>query len=172
MKNIIFIITLLLVISCETKSDEVVVAEKSIGFLTDFPDDKWHIGTEDAIQVVKDLDAVWSKRDYEAMKTFFADTARFNFSDGSIANSPDEFISKLKSTEEDEESWTFDYAFSVDLRPDMGGEHVQAGFTVTDAKDSVTVQNRYHESYYIIEGKIVWWNSFKMAIKEEATKVE
>ena len=34
-------------------------------------------------------------------------------------------------------------------------------------KDSVTTKKRYHESYYIIQGKIVTWNQFDMDIKEE-----
>ena len=64
-------------------------------------------------------------------------------------------------------SWTFDYAYSVDLDPSRGGEHVQAGFTGTIVKDGVESKKSYHESYYIIEGKIVFWTQRSMAVNEE-----
>jgi hypothetical protein len=101
------------------------------------------------------------------MKSFFADTAMVYFPDGRIAKSPDEFVDFLKADDEgSEDTWTFDYAFSVDLDPATGGEHVQAGFTGTSVKDGVTEMNRYHEWYYVVEGKIVTFRQFKQDIKE------
>ncbi|MFC2115870.1 hypothetical protein ACFLTU_05305 [Bacteroidota bacterium] len=170
MKNLVFIVSILLLVSCSSKETETSTTpvERSIGFATALPDNKFHLGTEEAIQVVKDLDKVWAQRDYEGMKTFFVDTAKFFFPDGRIAKSPDEFIENLKADDEGtEDSWTFDYAFSVDLDPTMGGEHVQAGFTGTSVKDGVETKKRYHESYYIIDGKIVWCNQYTMVIRDE-----
>ena len=168
MKNLVFTLAILLIISCNTKTEEAAPEERTIGFNTFLPELKWHLGTDDAIQIVKDLDVVWAKRDYEAMKPFFADTAKFQFSDGRTASSPEGFVNILKEDDDDTDgSWTFDFAYSVDLDPAIGGEHVQAGFTGTEVKDSVATKKRYHESYYIIQGKIVMWNQFDMDIKEE-----
>ncbi len=38
-------------------------------------------------------------------------------------------LSNLLATGEIMLSWSYDYAFSVDLDPSTGGEHVQAGFS-------------------------------------------
>lgn len=169
MKNLLLVVFLLLFISCNTNKTEVAPAEeRAIGFSTFLPELKWHLGTEDPIQMVKDLDKIWAERDYEAMRPFFADTAKFYFDDGKIANSPDEFITILKEGNADSESsWTFDYAFSVDLDPSTGGEHVQAGFSGSTVKDSITTKKIYHESYYIIQGKIITWNQYTRVDNEE-----
>jgi hypothetical protein len=166
MKNLLFIAIVVFVVSCSPKETESLPVERSIGFNTFLPEKKWHLGTDQAIQVVRDLDVVWAKKDYAAMKGFFADTAKCYFPDGRIATSPDQFIEFVKSENEGSDvSWTFDYAFSVDLDPTMGGEHVQAGFTVTVIAKGDTALSRVHESYYIIDGKIVMWNQYKMLIK-------
>ena len=135
MKNLIYVGAILLFISCaneETKEavaeEAVPVKERSIGFNTHLPDLKWHLGTDEAIQVVKDIDALWSAKNYEGMKPMLADTATFHFADGRSASSPDEFI-KILSEDESNDTWTFDVAYSVDLDPEVGGEHVMAGFT-------------------------------------------
>lgn len=184
MKNLFFLAAIALLVSCnsmqnestdaestdaESTEMESAPAERAIGFNTMLPELKFHLGTEEAIQVVKDLDAKWSAFDYEGMKPFFADTAEFYFPDGRIAKSPDEFITFLKEDDEDEEnvSWTFDYAFSVDLDPTRGGEHVQAGFTGMSTEDGKVDTTYYHESYYVIDGKIVSWRQYTIDAKED-----
>ena len=172
MKNLLFIAALVLIVSCNSKSadssiSETKAVERAIGFNTELPDLKWHLGTEDAISIVKDFDKKWAVEDYDAMKGFFADTAVCYFPDGVVAKSSDEFIAKIKSEDDGSDvSWTFDYAFSVDLDPSRGGEHVQAGFTGTSTKDGVETKKSYHESYYIIEGKIVMWRQYTIDILE------
>ena len=52
---------------------------------------------------------------------------------------------------------SYNYAFSVDLDPSIGGEHVQAGFQVIypasdDQEEYTDIQ---HESYYVVDGKII-----------------
>jgi len=170
MRNLLYVAALALLVSCTPKgSDNTAVPEdRAIGFNTMLPDLKFHLGTEEAIQVVKDLDKVWAAHNYEAMKTFFADTATCYFADGTVAHGPDEFVEvEKKGLEEYDVSWTFDYAYSVDLDPTRGGEHVQAGFTGTAAKDGVTTKKHYHEWYYIVDGKIVMWRQFTSDIKDE-----
>jgi hypothetical protein len=170
MKNLFLFLFLVVIMSCNTATEEIEApVERSIGFNTFLPELKWHLGTEDAIQTVKKIDEFWSKEDYDKMRLYLADTAKFYFADGRYADSPEGFIEFLKKSDEEspDSSWTFDYAYSVDLNPEGGGEHVQAGFTGTEIKDSVKVYTRYHESYYIIEGKVVTWNQFDMDVKKE-----
>ncbi|MDP6921964.1 MAG: nuclear transport factor 2 family protein [Lutibacter sp.] len=153
-----------LLLDCNTQNNQ----ERSIGFLTAFQDDAWYLGTDEAIQVVSDLDKAWAKRDYEAMRTFLADTATFYFPNGTIVRSADAFIQSIQEGNQNvESSWTYDFAYSVDFRPGEGGEHIQAGFTGTQVKDSVTTRKKYRESYYVVEGKIVEWQQYEMLIKEE-----
>ena len=172
MKNLLFIAALVLIVSCSSNSvdssnGDTKAVERSIGFNTMLPDLKWHLGTEDAISIVKNLDKKWEVDDYDAMKGFFADTAVCYFPDGVVAKSPDEFIAKIMSEHDGSDvSWTFDYAFSVDLDPSRGGEHVQAGITGKSIKDGVETKKSYHESYYIIEGKIVMWRQYTIDILE------
>jgi len=166
MKNLILITLAVVLVSCETKKPEAPPEDRSIGFLTAIPDAKWHLGTEAAIQTVKDFDKVWSARDYAAMKTFMVDTSRFTFADGTVANTPDEFLAILQA-DPSTVSWTFDIAYSVDLDPAQGGEHVQAGFTGTSTMDGVETKKHYMESYYIIQGKIIWWDQYTQDIKAE-----
>ena len=147
--------------------EETAAKERSIGFLTTFPDDKLFLGTEAAIQIVKDLDKVWSSRDYEAMRPYLADTAKFYFADGRSATSSDDFLKIIEADYDESESWTFDIAYSVDLNPEIGGEHVQAGFTGISVKESDTTKTYYHESYYIIDGKVITWNQYTQKPKKE-----
>lgn len=172
MRNLLIIAIVAILASCSAPAPQekevIVEVDRAVGFNTMLPELQWHIGTEPAIQLVKDLDKVWAAENYDDMKVFFADTCKFFFPDGYIAKSPDEFIEKLKNEDMgDEDSWTFDYAYSVDLDPSRGGEHVQAGYTGTAMKEGKEVKKRYHESYYIVEGKIVMWNQFTQAIKGE-----
>ena len=142
--------------------------ERSIGFNTMLPELKFHLGTEEAINVVKEADAAWAANDWGKLRTYFADTAKCYFPDGSVAESADEFISVMKEAFAGGGiSWTFDYCYSVDLDPTRGGEHVQAGITGKYKKDGKETKTSYHEWYYVVEGKIVMWRQYKMDIKEK-----
>ena len=181
MKNLLLFSSLVLLVSCTTGgSDSTTAVDESsakaeisnaIGFNTTIPELKFHLGTEAAIEVVKDFDKLWAQDDYEAMRSFFADTAVMYFPDGKVAHSGDEAIAMIQAENEGgdtDASWTFDYAYSVDLDPSRGGEHVQAGFTVTESKDGEKAKKKYHESYYIVEGKIVMLTQFTIDdFKEE-----
>jgi hypothetical protein len=180
MKNLMILATVLAMAACtsgETGSGQMEATDPStassqsmegIGFNTMLPDMKFHLGTEEAIQVVKDLDEKWTAKDYEGMRTFFADTAEAYFPDGRIAHNGDEIVQMIEDGDEEAEvSWTFDYAYSVDLDPTRGGEHVQAGFTGTSTLDGVTEKKHYHEWYYVVEGKIVFFRQYTMDILPE-----
>ena len=169
MRNLLFLAAFAMLVSCNTPAPETTqteAVERSVGFNTMLPELKWHLGTEDAVKLVRDLDKVWAASDFEAMGAYFADTAKFFFPDGMVLKSADEFI-KLVSEDWEDHTWTFDYAYSVDLDPSRGGEHVQAGFTGSFVEDGVETKDHVHESYYVVEGKIVMWRQYKMEIKEK-----
>lgn len=167
MKKLFLFAAVVLLVSCNSAETETTTVDRAIGFNTMLPELQWHLGTEEAIKVVKDLDKVWAAQDYEAMKAFFADTAKCMLHDGRTANSPQEFVDLIKEDDEGNDvSWTFDYAYSVDLDPSKGGEHVQAGFTGTSVQDGVESKKHYHESYYVVEGKIVMYRQYTIDIVE------
>jgi hypothetical protein len=167
MKNLTVILLLVLAISCqentanenEGENQAEMDKERSIGFIADLPDSKWHLGQENAVEVVKKFDGLWGAKDFEAMRPFLSDTLKYYFADGRKGDSPDGFIQILTDDASDD-TWTFDFAYSVDLDPEIGGEHVQAAFTGYAIADGDTTTTYYHESYYIIQGKITWWNQF------------
>ena len=66
------------------------------GFLTE-TDFQVKMGSSSAVEVFKQLDAAWAKRDYESLKTFIADEASLSFDDGFVATTPQEFVDKIKS---------------------------------------------------------------------------
>lgn len=164
MRKLFFIIAVVSLVSCTntTKETETTPEERAIGFNTMLPELKFHLGTEEAIQIVKDLDKLWAADNFDAMKPLLSDTLKSQFEDGKTGKTAEDFINILKEeAKEGESSWTFDYAFSVDLDPSMGGEHVQAGFTGTSTdKDGVKSKKLYHESYYIVDGKIITWTQY------------
>jgi len=130
--------------------------ERTIGFVTgDNAEMQWHLGTQDAIDIVSTVDGLWASEDYEAMRPYFADSLAFTSYEGNTSNTFDDFVAAMTSGAS--VSWTYDYAFSVDLDPSIGGEHVQAGFTVTypPTDDAEGYVNQNHESYYIVDGKII-----------------
>jgi len=158
MKNsilLMFTITLLLS-SCDTNTPE-----RNIGFVTgDNSELQWHLGTQEAIDVVTTVDSLWKNQDYEGMREFFADTVKVLRPNGTYTNSFDSFIESL--SDGSNVTWSYDYAFSVDLDPEVGGEHVQAGFSVTypGTNDSDERIDYQHESYYIVDGKIITLNQY------------
>ena len=162
------LVTLLIIIvslnfSCETNSPE-----RSIGF-TNWSDDgevyKWSLGTDAAVDLVVDLDKVWENQNYTEMRNFFADTAKFYGRDGKFFDNTNDFINDMSSQEGNSSTvWKLLSAYSVDLDPLRGGEHVQASFEVTN-KAGDTVIRELHEQYYIIDSKIVQWRQFSLPLK-------
>ena len=154
MKNSILYILLsatIFLAGCESN-----MTERSIGFVTgDNSDTKWHLGTQDAIDIVSTVDELWANQDYEGMRPYFADSVEVIRPNGSYTNTFDDFVEAISSG--GSATWTYNYAFSVDLDPTIGGEHVQAGFSVdypaTD--DSEEYTTLHHESYYVVNGKII-----------------
>jgi hypothetical protein len=160
MKNsflLILTITLLLS-SCDTN-----MPERTIGFVTgENAELQWHLGTQEAIDVVTTVDQLWTNQDYEAMRPFFADSVEVWRPNGVYTNTFDSFVESLSNGSN--VTWSLNYAFSVDLDPSTGGEHVQAGFVITypateESEERVDYQ---HESYYVVDGKIITLNQYSI----------
>ena len=136
---------------CDTNTPE-----RAIGFVTgENSDTQWHLGTQEAIDVVNTVDKLWANQDYEGMRQYFADSVEVIRPNGSTTNTFDSFVESFSTA--DNATWSYNYAFSVDLDPSIGGEHVQAGFVITypatdDREEYSTLQ---HESYYVVDGKII-----------------
>ena len=166
MKQIKQIFTLILmaffIVSCNSP-------ERSMGFTNWSPDGKeykFFLGTDQAVQVVKDLDKAWSARDYDKMREYISDTAKFYWPNGVIHNSANEFINSLATNENPDNTWTFNWAFSIDIDPTIGGEHVHASFS-SNTPDSLGTTRNYHEKYYVIDGKVVTWHQWGMRVNAE-----
>ena len=155
MKNLILITisTFAIFLSgCESN-----ISDKSIGFVAgENSDAKWHLGTQEAIDIVNIVDELWTNQDYESMRQYFADSVEVWRPNGDYTNTFNSFIESISSGDNNA-TWSYNYAFSVDLDPSIGGEHVQAGFQVTyptsDDKEEYT--DIQHESYYVVDGKII-----------------
>ena len=76
------------------------MTERSIGFVTgENSDTKWHLGTQDAIDIVSTVDEFWTNQDYEGMRPYFADSVEVFQPDGTYTNTFDSFIESLSSQE-------------------------------------------------------------------------
>ena len=187
MKNFKLIITIIILsgisYSCNNSAVQKMMEEdpeRAVG-MSDWAgveDMKWHIGTQEAVDLAKNMNSAWRARDYETMRTFISDTAKITATNGFTFTNVDEFIESRKRSDSARNSRgaTFDWSttniFSVDLDPSTGGEHVHADYygmyKEGDEEDNFRVLNRY----YIIEGKIVVWNSYWQDIIEPKSEEE
>tara|TARA_B100000686_G_C16386286_1_gene760160 strand:+ start:156 stop:638 length:483 start_codon:yes stop_codon:yes gene_type:complete len=158
MKNLFVVsIFLALFIGCET-------APKTNGFVTSIENSTWQMGTQASVDLVVDLDKHWGV-DYDKMRTFFADTVKGSFADGESFETLDGFIKQVKKGMEEnpgEQNWTMNYAFCIDLDPTIGGDHVNAGFTVEAT--SKKPKRNINEWYYIKNSKIVGFNQSQQVV--------
>ena len=146
--------------------------ERSVGF-NDWSDDgkeyKFHLGTEASIDIVKKFDQISQNRDYDKMNEIFSDTTVITYQNGVNASLQD-FIGMNKSRDSMLDSnnatlkWDLLRAFSVDIDPSRGGEHVHAAFKGS-YNDSETVETFYANLwFYIIDGKIITVNQYNQDI--------
>ena len=168
MKNKILISLLLVIlIGCNH-------SERSVGF-TNWSDDgtqlKFHLGTENSISVVKKFDKLIQEKNYDQMKKLFSDTAKFTYHDG-VENNLKQFIdlnikrdSSLIANNETL-TWEPQNAFSVDLDPKTGGEHVNMVYLAT--YENLESKSKFYANlwFYVINGKIVRVNQYNQTVKD------
>ena len=152
MKNLFIVsIFLGLFVGCES-------APKTNGFVTSIEDSSWQMGTQASVDLVTNLDKYWGV-DYDQMKTFFADTVKGTFAEGESFANVDEFLEIVKSqmqSSPNEQNWTLEWAFCIDLDPSRGGDWVNAGFTVDASGDKP--KRFINEWYFVKNGKIHRFN--------------
>ena len=147
--------------------------ERSVGF-TNWSDDgtpyKFHLGTEQSISVVKKFDELLQSKNYDLLYEHFSDSATFTYHNGE-QNTLKQFIdlnlqrdSTLTANNETLK-WEPQNAFSVDLDPDMGGEHVNMLYLATYESDESKSQFYANLWFYVREGKIVTLRQFNQSIK-------
>ena len=168
MKNKILISLLLVIlIGCNH-------SERSVGF-TNWSDDgtqlKFHLGTENSISVVKKFDKLIQEKNYDQMNELFSDTAKFTYHDG-VENNLKQFIdlnikrdSSLIANNETL-TWEPQNAFSVDLDPKTGGEHVNMMYLAT--YENLESKSKFYANlwFYVINGKIVRVNQYNQTVKD------
>ena len=164
MKYITTTFITILFLSCQNNA---IVKERMIGFHPNqgAQDLGWHLGIQQAVDVVIALDQAWAANDFEKMKTLFVDTLTITISNGRVFKNFDDFKNYEQS--QGSSNWEFLYAYSVDINPKIGGEHVQAGFLITNTEAYGTkVKKRVHESYFISQGKIVSLDQYEQKVLE------
>ena len=91
MKNSILIILFTFAIflgGCDTNT-----SERSIGFVTgENSDTQWHLGTQEAIDVVNTVDQLWADQDYEGLRPYFADSVVVTRPNGVSTSTFDSFV--------------------------------------------------------------------------------
>ena len=181
MKNFKLIITIIILsgisYSCNNSAVQRMMEEdpeRAVG-MSDWAgveDMKWHIGTQEAVDLAKNMNSAWRARDYETMRTFISDTAKITATNGFTFTDVDEFIESRKRQDSAITSngatfdWKFTNLFSVDLDPTTGGEHVHVDYYGIYTKDGKEDNFRVMNRYYVIDGKIVVWNSYSQEIIE------
>ena len=165
-KSIFLVLFIFLVIGCSP-------VERSVGF-TSLSDDgtelKFHLGTEASISVVKKFDQLLQEKNYAELNQIFSDTAQFIYQSG-VRNNLTEFISmnirRDSSFAANNETlkWEPQNAFSVDLDPSSGGEHVNMMYLATYESPETKSQFYANLWLYVLNGKIVRVNQYNQSIE-------
>ena len=137
--------------------------ERSVGF-NDWTDDgteyKFYLGTDATVDVVKGYNDNWTSRKYDEMRTFFNDTVKITFNNGQTVTL-DEFVEVMSDRDVTLDSmgaslnWNLARAFSVDIDPTQGGEHVHASYEVEYNVGENTTKFNSNIWFYVVDGKIV-----------------
>ena len=123
----------------------------------------------DPNSALKVVDKAMQNRDYTLLRNFLSDTVSITASNG-VKYDLESFISRRLEIDSIVDSrnaslkWEFSNIYSVDLDPTRGGEHVSVTYSGEyedeNGKDTWNSINRY----YVMDGKVVWWNTFNQDI--------
>ena len=159
MKKILIIIFSALCISC---SDNVAVQQDSSGYI--FDGQKVMIGSDETVEIFKQIDKAWLERDYDALRSLVAEDARLIFASGDVGQGPEDLISLIEAeyqqSVDNDENWGWDsYAFSVKVTPTDANRANETGEWVL--AEFWTEESNVIEWYQISEGKLISWNQFR-----------
>ena len=157
----------LFIYSCNTD-------ERSVGMNTwdGLEDLKFHIGTEDPIQIVMEFENADKADDYDKMRSMMTDSTTYTGANG-ITRSIDEWFEIKKSRKARRDSigatvsWKTTSIFSVDVAPGEGGELVHSSFDAKYTEGDQVNEWRGMELWYIVDGKVVWVNGYYQDIQED-----
>ena len=181
MKNFKLIIAIIILsgisYSCNNSAVQRMMEdpERSVGMSTweGVEDMKWHLGTQDAIEVVKTFNNAWQSRDYETLRSVCSDTVQFTSGNGKT-NNIDEFVQVRIDADSRRDSlgatftWKSTNLFSVDLDPTFGGEHVNVYVDAEYTEGDLVDRFRAINHAYVIDGKIVRWGFYGQDIIDES----
>ena len=181
MENFKLIITIIILsgisYSCNNSAVQRMMEdpERSVGMSTwaGVEDMKWHLGTQDAIEVVKTFNNAWQSRDYETLRSVCSDTVQFTSGNGKT-NNIDEFVQVRIDADSRRDSlgatftWKSTNLFSVDLDPTFGGEHVNVYVDAEYTEGDLVDRFRAINHAYVIDGKIVRWGFYGQDIIDES----
>ena len=169
LKQILTIFTVaLFIFSCNTP-------ERSVG-MTTWTDDgtefKFYLGTDKAIDVVKQYDDLLISKEWDKALEIFADTAKVIYYNGQTV-SPKELIEMSRVRDSNfvandiDYNWNLVGLFSVDLDPSRGGEHISADYNVTYDDGEEQMEFNSILRFYVIDNKIVTINQFNQSVITE-----
>jgi hypothetical protein len=149
--------------------------KQSVGF-TNWSDDgseyKFFLGTESSIDVVMAFDAAAQAKTYDNFREIFVDSAIFTYQNG-VTHTLDQFIAmnqnrdSLLLANEATLKWTPQNAFSVDIDPKRGGEHVNMMYKGEYIDDDEKSQFYANLWFYVVDGKIVMVNQYNQNVLQE-----
>ncbi len=133
---------------------------------------KFHIGTEDPIQTVMEFENADKADDYDKMKSMMTDSTTFTGGNG-ITRGVDEWLELKKSRKSRFDSigatvsWKTTSIFSVDIAPGEGGELVHNYIDAKYTEGDQVNEWRSMGLWYIVDGKVIWVNSYYQDIRKE-----
>jgi hypothetical protein len=149
--------------------------KQSVGF-TKWSDDgskyKFYLGTESSVDVVKAFDAAAQAKTYDDFHEIFADSATLTYQNGQTDTVKD-FIElnlvrdSILIANNATLIWEPQYAFSVDLDPTRGGEHVNMMYKGTYIDGEEKSQFNANLWFFVQEGKIISVNQYNQDIQQE-----
>ena len=167
-QQIFFILIALFLTSCEP-------VQKSVGFTTwsdDGSEYQFYLGTDSSVDVVKAFDAAAQAKTYDDFREIFADSATLTYQNG-VTNTLDQFIAmnqnrdSLLMANEATLKWTPQHAFSVDIDPTRGGEHVNMMYKGEYTEGEEKSEFYANLWFYVVDGKIVTINQYNQTILAE-----
>ena len=122
------------------------------------------IGSDETVEIFKQIDKAWLERDYNTIRELVAEDARLVFANGDIGQGPEDLIQVIDKVSsnpiENDESWGWDsYAFSVKVTPTEANRGNETGEWVL--AEFWTDESNIIEWYQISEGKLISWNQFR-----------
>ena len=149
--------------------------ERSIG-MTTWTDDgseyKFYLGTDKAIDVVKQYDNLFNSKEWDKAVEIFADTAKVTYFNGQTVT-PKELIEMSRVRDSNfvandiDYKWNLVGLFSVDIDPSIGGEHISADYNVTYDDGEEQMEFNSILRFYVIDNKIVSVNQFNQSVLTE-----